>query len=205
MNPSLYPYAGIDEKLARFPMYNFRGQMTGYIQYMPDGNKKAPNNEKYGKYHTYVSPNEIAVFGLESLHFSKCIYLVGGMFKAATLHRLGFAALHVSSVSYKALLPQLRLLQRPFLAIGDNDSEGAQFAYRYGGFQSPVDIDEMTDKKVIDMLTNKTTLIDDQTRSFEKIAEHGEYVWVKALNGNYKGELLTFKASALYPFTDNQK
>lgn len=154
MNPDLYPFAGIEDDVARFPMYNFLGQMTGYIQYMPNGEKKAPNDEKYGKYHTYISPGQIAVFGLESIDFSGPIYLVGGMFKAATLHRLGFCSLHVSGVSYRILRPQLALLQRPFFAIGDNDAEGAQFVARYGGCQSPLDVDEMSDADVVRMLND---------------------------------------------------
>jgi hypothetical protein len=92
------------------------------------------------------------VFGMESIDFSRMIYLVGGMFKASTLHRLGFAALHVSSVSPKVLKQQLYVLRRPYTAIGDNDDEGRTFAARYGGFTSPIDVDEMGDQAVLDML-----------------------------------------------------
>jgi hypothetical protein len=99
MNPNLYPYAGIEADVARFPTYDFAGRMTGFNQYRPNGDKKSPNNPQDGKYFSYVSKNEIAVFGLESFLFSRPIYLVGGMFKAATLHRLGYTALHVSGVS----------------------------------------------------------------------------------------------------------
>ena len=151
MNFDLYTGAGIEGDVARFPMRDFSGRMTGYMQYRPDGDKKTQNSE-VGRYFTFITKGEVGVFGMESLNFSETIYLVGGMFKAAALHRLGFTALHVSNVSPKLLKPQLFVLNRPFLAIGDNDDEGRTFAARYGGFTSPVDVDEMADTDVLVML-----------------------------------------------------
>lgn len=151
MRPDLYPNWGTDEEVARFPLRNFAGQMTGYIQYRPNGGKKEQNAQE-GRYYTFITKGEIGVFGMESIDFSPTIYLVGGMFKASTLHRLGFTSLHVSSVSPKVLKQQLFILGRPYLAIGDNDDEGRTFAKRYGGFTSPVDIDEMGDSAVLEML-----------------------------------------------------
>ena len=40
-----------------------------------------------------------------------------------------------------------------------------------------------------------------ELRKFELIAEHDDSYWVKALNGNYIGELLTFKKSDLQELT----
>lgn len=156
MNPDLYPGWGSDGDVARFPLRNFAGMMTGYIQYRPEGEKKAQNAE-HGRYYTFITKGEIGVFGTESLHFSETIYLTGGMFKASTLHRLGFAALHVSSVSPKVLKHQLYILNRPYVAIGDNDDEGRTFARRFGGFTSPVDVDEMSDADVLEMLSKTST------------------------------------------------
>ncbi len=156
MDINLYPYASVDDEVACFPLYDFSGKMTGFHQYRPDGEKKAPNHPKYGRYWTYISPDNLGVFGLESLEFSETIYLVGGLFKASTLHRLGYASLHVSGASYKHLKPQLALLNRPFLAIGDQDSEGAQFVARYSGWQSPGDVDEMADEEVHKMIRENT-------------------------------------------------
>jgi hypothetical protein len=152
MTVALYPYAGIDNMVARFPMYDFGGRMTGFQQYRRYGEKKLPNDFKMGKYAIYVAQKQTSVFGLESFLFSHPIFLVGGMFKAATLHRLGYTALHVSAVSPKSLLPQLQILQRPFFAIGDNDLEGAGFVNIYGGWQSPIDVDEMPDSEVHRMI-----------------------------------------------------
>ena len=151
MQPDFYPGYGWEGDIARFPLRNFSGMMTGYIQYRPNGDKKSQNAEA-GRYYTFITKGEIGVFGMESLYLSKTIYLTGGMFKASTLHRLGFAALHVSSVSPKVLKHQLYILNRPYIAIGDNDDEGRTFAQRFGGFTSPVDVDEMADSDVLEML-----------------------------------------------------
>jgi hypothetical protein len=151
-------------------MYNFQGKMTGQLQYRPNGQKKVQNNEKYGKYYTHVSKNEISVFGLESLDFSRTIYLVGGLFKAATLHRLGYTAFHVSSVGYGNLLPQLRALSRPFKAIGDNDSEGAQFARRFCGWTSPLDVDEMSDDAVHEMIYKNSPCPSNVVKKFVRMS-----------------------------------
>lgn len=148
MNPDLYPYAGFTPDVATFPMYNFGAKLTGLQQYRPDGEKKAPNHPREGRYYSYVSPNEYALFGLESFYYTEQIYLVGGLFKAATLHRLGYTALHVSAVSYKFLKPQLELIGRPYFALGDNDEEGAEFVRRYGGLVCPSDVDELPDPEV---------------------------------------------------------
>lgn len=158
LNIDLYPFAGVEADVVRFPMYDFGGRMTGYYQYRPHGDKKAQNHPVFGKYFSRVTKGEIGVFGLESFLFSRHIYLVEGLFKAATLHRLGYTAIHVNANSPKAMLPQLKLLNRPFSAIGDNDPEGAWFAKTYGGWQSPIDIDEMTDADVYEMLEKNSFL-----------------------------------------------
>lgn len=155
MNVDLYPGFGHEGEIAQFPLRNFAGHMTGFIQYRPGASKAPQNNPKDGRYYTFITKNQIGVFGLESIAFTNRIYLVGGMFKASTLHRLGFTALHVSSVAPKILRQQLDLLGRPVTAIGDNDDEGRQFAARWGGFTSPMDIDEMSDEKVLECLKNQ--------------------------------------------------
>lgn len=156
MNCSLYPFMGMDDEVACFPMYDLHSVMTGVYYYRPTGQKEAPNDPRVGKYFSRVSAGKLCLFGLESLSFSKPIYLTGGLFKAATLHRLGYTAFNASLASYKFLLPQLEALNRPFLAVGDNDDEGELFVERYGGWQSPLDIDEMCDEEVHLMVHDQT-------------------------------------------------
>jgi hypothetical protein len=152
MTPELYPHLAATDEVATFSLYDFGGRLSGFQQYRPLGEKKV-SNKTSGKYWSYVPNGGVGVFGLESMDFSETVYLVGGLFKAATLHRLGYTALHVSAVSYKVLKPQLRLLRRHYVGIGDNDAEGMQFAMRYNGFTSPCDVDEMSDEDVHRMLT----------------------------------------------------
>ena len=152
MNTYLYPHLATTDDVATVSLYDFGGRLSGFQQYRPNAPKKL-QNDPLGKYFAYVPSGGVGIFGFESWNFSNVVYLVGGMFKAVTLHRLGYTALHVSAVSYKYLRPQLQLTRRPFCAIGDADEEGAQFARRYNGFQSPVDVDEMSDEDVHRMLT----------------------------------------------------
>lgn len=151
----MYTGVGIAGEVVHFPLYNFGRKRTGFVAYRPNGPKRVQNGE-YGKYYTYITKGEIGVFGMESIDFSSFILLVSGVFKATALHRLGYTALHVSSVSYRVLKPQLALLDRPYYAIGDNDAEGREFARRYGGIQSPIDVDEMDDFDIVRMVKELT-------------------------------------------------
>lgn len=153
LNPMLYPQARSDGRVVLFPIYDFGGKRTGYIRYNPDGDKNG-KNPKNGRYYTFIGEGQVGLFGTESLSNKGPIFLAGGLFKATTLHRLGYAALHVSSISPKVLRPQLQLLRRPYYALGDNDAEGAQFVRRYGGTQCPLDVDEMTDEAIHEMIRN---------------------------------------------------
>lgn len=48
-----------------------------------------------------------------------------------------------------------------------------------------------------DIVTNRTALESGQERRFKVIAEDGDMSWVKALNGNFRGERLTFRTADL--------
>lgn len=152
LDPYLYPQARTDGRVVLFPLYDFAERRTGYIKYNPNGHKGGGKNPKDGKYFTYIGEGHVGLFGTESLNNRGPIFLTGGLFKATTLHRLGYAALHVSSISPRVLKPQLRLLRRPFYALGDNDAEGETFVRRYGGTVCPMDVDEMTDDAVHEMV-----------------------------------------------------
>lgn len=147
LNPNLYATLWTTDEVAVFWLTDFSGKITGFHQYRPAGNKKVPNCLIKSKYANYIPKGETALLGVESLVNPGPVILVSGLFKAATLHRLGYAALHVSGTSYKVLKPQLYALARPFFAVGDLDDEGAQFVRRYGGFQSQ-DFDELPDEEV---------------------------------------------------------
>lgn len=61
----------LDEELgvASFLLYNLSGQLVGYQQYNPLGDKKVFNSKLGGKYYTYRNKNQptIAIWGIISL------------------------------------------------------------------------------------------------------------------------------------------
>jgi hypothetical protein len=80
----------IDEELniASFLLYNLSGQIVGYQQYNPNGNKQIFNSKLEGKYYTYRNKTvpTVAIFGMETYDFtSDNLFIVEGMFDAARL------------------------------------------------------------------------------------------------------------------------
>jgi hypothetical protein len=43
-----------------------------------------------------------------------------------------------------------------------------------------------------------------ELRKFRVQAEFGNWLWVEAMNGNYKGEMLTFDGRVLAPYKDRK-
>jgi len=148
MNTSLYRF-WCNTESATFPIWNIFGQMTGYHRYTPSLTKDE------GRYYTYVSKRTNTLLGLEYKRGSEPLYIVEGLFKMATLHRLGFNTLAVLGATHKQTKNQFDLwnLTQPVLAIGDNDSAGKKLINIVGrGFQSPKDLDEMSDSAVLDLI-----------------------------------------------------
>lgn len=137
-------YSLFGDSFLTLPLYDFGKRQRGFHRYNRYGDKKLENCPE-GRY-WYVKPKQVvSVFGLGSLEkFPGPYFLVGGLFKAASLHRLGYPALHVSGNNPDQLWHQLDLMNRSYFALGDNDAEGAQFAKYWGGWQTPVDVDEMS-------------------------------------------------------------
>lgn len=57
------------------------------------------------------------------------------------------------------------------------------------------------------LLTNETYWMEGDkqvARKFKLIATYEEMSWVKAMNGAYEGELLTFKSSDLRPLREGE-
>jgi len=123
------PVLNEEECTATFYLWNLSGKLVGYQQYKPLGDKKTPNNPKDGKYFTMRKSPTLAVFGVESLHLSKTVFLTEGVFDACRLTNLGYSALAVLSNDQK---PELRdwllSLNRKVVAVCDNDSAGKRLA-----------------------------------------------------------------------------
>jgi DNA primase len=111
-------------------LYNLSGQVVGYQQYRPEGEKKPQNNPKEGKYFTYRRKDTLAVWGVESLALnSKVIFLTEGVFDACRLTKLGGTALAVLTNNPSPDLRNwLRMLNRKVVAVCDNDTAGKKLA-----------------------------------------------------------------------------
>lgn len=156
MNPALYNLIlDEDERVVTFLLYNLSGKLVGYQQYRPDQTSKKELEPKNRRYFTHsIEPN--GVFGLENLNENdRTIYIVEGVFKAGTLHRLGYNAVAVLTSTPKHLKAWFYIMSKTWnlVAIGDPDAAGQKLVNTVGkGACSPLDLDEMPDDDVKNFL-----------------------------------------------------
>jgi DNA primase len=155
----------LDEELniATFLLYNLSGQIVGYQQYNPLGDKKIFNSKLEGKYYTYrnkVQPT-IALWGVESLYLTDGpIFLTEGIFDACRMTELGQTALAtLANNPPKDYRNWLQMLSRPIVVVCDNDAAGRKLA-KFGDYVEVVpdekDLGESSDDYV-NYLINKYT------------------------------------------------
>lgn len=162
-DPSRYNGQFIDpvERVVYLYLYNLSGQMVGIQQYRPDVKEKRLNDPREGRYFTRASRDAIAVWGLETYDANKrLLFVVEGVFKAATLHSLGLNAIAVLTCNPVKMESWLNLLKQKHdvIAIGDNDVAGMMLVEIVGrGFRSD-DIDELPLDDVDDLI--KDYLVD---------------------------------------------
>ena len=129
----------LDEKnsIATFLLYNLSGQIVGYQQYNQNGDKKKYNSKETGRYYTYKSKyqNTVVLWGTESLYQSNgAIYLTEGIFDAARMTNRGQSALaSLANNPPRDYRNYLKLLNRPIIAVCDNDAAGRKLA-KYGDY-----------------------------------------------------------------------
>jgi len=118
------------ERVATFYLWNLSGQLVGYQQYRPEGEKKPNNNPREGKYYTYRKQPTVVVWGVESLHLTPhVVFLTEGVFDAARLTERGVSALAILSCNTGwDLRNWLSMLNRKVVAVCDGDKAGAQLA-----------------------------------------------------------------------------
>lgn len=117
------------EGVATFYLWNLSGQLVGYQQYRPLGEKKPQNNPKEGKYFTYRKQPTLAVWGVESLKYPGSVFVCEGVFDACRLTERGCAAVAVLSNNPTSDLANwLACLNRRVVAVCDNDSAGRKLA-----------------------------------------------------------------------------
>ena len=144
------------ERVATFYLYNLSGQLVGYQQYRPEGEKKPQNNPKEGKYFTYRKQPTLSVWGVESLDLSPhVVFVCEGLFDAARLTERGFSALAVlSNNPTPDLRNWLTMLNRKVVAVCDNDDAGRKLA-KFGDccvFTTDKDLGDSSDEYVKNLL-----------------------------------------------------
>lgn len=148
------------EQVATFPLYNLAGRLLGYQQYRPKGSKAVNNNPYEGKYFTKKLCNaEPSYWGVESWSCSNTLFLVEGLFDAARLTSLGYAAFATFTnnpgdvfASFMKLVRQVR----PVVALCDADAAGkqlAKYAHKYCTLTTGKDVSEAQQQEVINLVT----------------------------------------------------
>lgn len=160
MDPSLYRVNYDTENgVITFFLYNLSGQLVGYQKYNPSATKQKNNHPTECRYYTYLPKHTDGVFGLDILNKSvRDIYVVEGIFKAATLHRLGYNSIAVLGNSPKRLKPWFKIMRQTWnlIGIGDSDKGGKLLVNAVGkGFQTEKDLDELSDFYINSILAPK--------------------------------------------------
>ena len=159
-DPSRYIHQDIDfeQRILTLPLHNLNGQRVGFQQYRPDVLVKRHNDPRESRYFTYSKRDTTAVWGLETYDRTKpTVFVVEGVFKAATLHSIGENAIAVLTANPLKMADWFWLLslRHNVVAIGDNDKAGEQLVKLVGrGFLSD-DLDEMTLDAVEELIKRK--------------------------------------------------
>jgi len=145
------------ERVATFYLWNLSGELVGYQQYRPEGEKKPQNNPKEGKYFTCRTQPTVAVWGVESLHLTpNVVFLTEGVFDAARLTERGYSALAaLSNNPSQDLRNWLTFLNRKVVAVCDNDTAGKRLA-KFGDvavFTEDHDLGDSSDEYVTRLLS----------------------------------------------------
>lgn len=142
-------------RVATFYLWNLSGQLVGYQQYRPEGEKKPQNNPKAGKYFTYKRSDTVAVFGVETLNRPGPVFVTEGIFDACRLTELGCAAIAVlANNPGTSFANWLFMLNRRTIAVCDNDVAGRKLA-KYGDiavFTEDKDLGDATEEYVRNLI-----------------------------------------------------
>ncbi len=121
-----------EENVATFFLYNLSGQLVGYQQYRPLGDKNTFQHPKQGKYYTYRNRNypTVALFGLESYHFTPDIlFVVEGVFDATRFTSKGISCVATCCNNppkdYKNFFT---CIPRKTIVVCDSDSAGIKLS-----------------------------------------------------------------------------
>lgn len=145
-DPSRYVNQVLDiqDNILTVYLTNLVGQFVGFQQYRPEEEAKRLNDPRLSRYFTYNQRGVNACWGLETLDTRKeDLYLVEGIFKASTLHMLGYNALALLTSHPKPMKSWLHTMNYNLIGIGDNDKAGSGIINVAGkGFKLGKDVDE---------------------------------------------------------------
>lgn len=129
------PILDEENEIATFLLYNLSGQIVGYQQYNPNGEKKVFNCKAKSKYYTYRKSPTVALFGIETLALSTGpVFLTEGLFDAARISYYGKSVLAtLCNHPPKDYQNFLQCLHRPIVVICDNDNAGYKLS-KYGDY-----------------------------------------------------------------------
>lgn len=126
------PIVDEENNIVTYLLYNLSGKIVGYQQYNPNGGKGKNNYncKEHGKYYTYRKSPTVAVWGVESLYQSQgVIYVTEGLYDAARMTEKGQSAIAtLCNNPPKDYRNWLMMLNRPIVAVCDNDAAGRKLA-----------------------------------------------------------------------------
>ena len=163
-----------DKNIATFPLYNLSGQMVGYQQYNPNGDKKLHADPKRGKYFTYISKEgkkgKLAVWGAEHIEQQNPnLYITEGIFDAIKLINAGLPSVATLSNHPKNLKPWFKSLNKKIIAITDADDAGRKLgSVADESYEVPEgfnDLGDMTNDQVKSFLQNIDQLPEEKMNS----------------------------------------
>lgn len=157
LKPNLYPGITIEQDTVTFLLWNLSGQLVGYQQYRPRGDKTIDMDREFSKYYPYIRKAALAVWGLERLNLeNRIVFIVEGIFKACRFHNYHLNALAVLCNDPMPLAEWLRVMGYAVIAICDGDQAGKKLA-KYGDYSyrlpDGVYVDEMTEVEFETLLT----------------------------------------------------
>lgn len=147
-----------NEGAATLPLWNLSGQLVGYQRYRPNSTKERRNDPREGRYFTRVKESRVGVWGLESWKLSSTLFITEGIFDAARISYLGYAAVATlssnispSTSSWLAVVRSYRFV----VAVCDNDAAGRSLS-KYGTtshiVESYKDLGEASESYVLDLV-----------------------------------------------------
>lgn len=152
-----YYHMSYDEETVTFCLYTLAGMMVGTHRYRPHAPKTPRNDEKYGRYWTYIQKGHIGVWGLETYWWRRdVLFVTEGVFDAVRIHNLGLPAVALLANDPKPFRPWLSCLNRHIVAVCDNDTAGKKLA-KFGDSVITVqkegaDLGDLTDAEVEGLL-----------------------------------------------------